>query len=124
MAGFSSFRALRPSPGSWLSRRLPSAPRHPDAFDCGLRVVAGTLPGASHRWRFRLSAVDPLHEGGTVVLNHGTALTLRLRVDREPAGAGPRPGYVQLSAVDVTTAARVSISAPLGEVSRFGIIEL
>jgi hypothetical protein len=125
MVGWLPSNARRPSPGSWLSNWLEKQQRHPDAFLCGIRVRHGTLPGVSGRWRFRVSAVDPLLADGVVTLHHGTDRTLRLHLDEDPFwpqdGAAPRPGHTVLIGTEVGSAARVLVSVPHGELVRFGI---
>jgi hypothetical protein len=109
----------RPSPGSWISSWLLQR-RHPDAFGCGVRVVEGAVAGESSRWRFRDSAIDRHASGEVIALNHGSKVSLRLRVG-EPLDLRTRPNHVVLSAVEVTAGALVQISVPLGELATFGI---
>ena len=113
----------RPSPSSWLGRLLERRARHPDEFDCALRVVSGHVDGESERWRYRRSAVDPLvRADGVVHLNHGTVARLQLRF------TGPRltrPGlrqyHVAWPATEVRTGARVEVAADPSEAVRFRI---
>jgi hypothetical protein len=121
MAGWLSNNSTRSSPGSWLHRRLAARARHPETFDCGVRVVAGTVGGEGPRWRYRVSAVDPLVADGVVTLHHGPNVALRLLVEPVPAGHGPRPGYRQLRAVEQQSGAQVRVSVDVGELGRFGV---
>jgi len=106
---------------NWLARQRP----HPDSFDCGVRTVDGTVPGESHRWRYRRSAVDRLRLGDVVTLHHGTKDTVQLRMDAEPywQGSGPRPrqGLIVLVGTVVGSGARLLVAVPPGEVVRFGV---
>lgn len=113
--------ATRPSRGSWVDSWLSRRQRHPESFDCGVRVLAGELHGERARWQFRVSAVDPLTDAGAYVLHHGTQVTLRLRPDGDGIGSGPRQGHVSFAATEVVTSARVQVSVPLGELVRFGL---
>jgi hypothetical protein len=54
----------------------------PDRFDCGVRVISGSLPGEGRRWKHRASRI----KGDQ--LQHGTLATFRLRV----RGEIPNPG--------------------------------
>lgn len=120
-----SFASLigRPSSGSWLDAWLQRRRRHPEAFSCGVRVVEGSAPGLGRRWRYRDSAVDPHPSDGAIALNHGSGVTLRLRlVDPvEPLAIRTRPDHLVVAGVDLRTGARIQLSVPRGELARFGI---
>ncbi|MCL2781881.1 MAG: hypothetical protein FWD74_10435 [Actinomycetia bacterium] len=115
--------SFRPSEGSLLDRLLAKTKRHPDVFDCGVRVRAGELPGESRRWRRKDSTVDPLPgDDGTVTLFHGAANALRLRVaPGSLTDAGHRPDEYAFDAVEQTSGATVRISVSGAELHRFGI---
>jgi hypothetical protein len=65
-----------------LTSRLRARVLGPNRFDCGVRVVAGSVPGEGRRWRHRASRIDG------DFLQHGRRATLLLRVQREI----PNPG--------------------------------
>jgi hypothetical protein len=109
------------SPTGWLQKRRARRARHPETFDCGVRVIDGALAGESDRWRYRISAADPLIAEGVVALNHGPDVTLRLVVDPVPSGAGRRPGHLRLTAVERGSGARVELSVSADELERFGL---
>ena len=119
----SAFRpnASKPSPGSWLDKQLSKRARHPDEFDCGVRVLEGAVARQGRRWRFRRSAVDLLITDGWVTLQHGLKSTLHLSVDPTADGPGPRPGHVVLRAVERDSGAVLQLSVDRGVVERFGI---
>jgi hypothetical protein len=125
MTGAFPSNAARSSPGSWLRTWLERQKRHPDAFDCGVRVQDGAVNGETSRWRYRTSAVDQPVSAALVTLHHGTKITLRLRIDGEPFrdGQAPRPrrGHAVLAAVDAQSGARLLLSVPLAELVRFGV---
>jgi hypothetical protein len=125
MTGAFPSNAARSSPGSWLRTWLERQKRHPDAFDCGVRVQDGAVHGETARWRYRTSAVDQLVSQGIVTLHHGTRITLRLRIGSEPfrheQGPRPRRGHVVLAAVDAQSGARLQVSFPPAELVRFGV---
>src|ERR1700748_941825 len=105
-------RMFRPTSDSlldrWLRRRTP----HPDAFRCGVRVIAGALAGESAEWRFALSGVDPLiGPDGLVSLDHGPNRRWRLRPDGDSLGpSAARPGWVEFAAREVDHEAELLIS--------------
>jgi hypothetical protein len=119
----------RPSPGSILHGWLAGRTQPGSTFDCGVRVLEGRIAKESGRWRHRASSADPLIVDGVVTLYHGTAATLRLRLDASPrmdlggAGAGVPSGHVVLSAQETVTGAHVLLSVAIGEVGRFGFQE-
>ena len=119
--------ASRSTPGSWLANLLDRLQLHPDSFVCGVRVVAGTVPGQSGRWRYRGSWVDPLILDGVVVFNHGTKQTLRLRIDSsEPSdydGPQPRDGMSVISATLVDGSTKILIATPSEKRSYFSSAE-
>ncbi|MCW2527569.1 MAG: hypothetical protein JWM76_2429 [Pseudonocardiales bacterium] len=122
---FLSPKARRSAPQSFLGKRLARQTPHPASFDCGIRVVSGSLAGEGSRWRYRVSGADPLIVGGVVKLKHGTKVTLRLLIDKESlddGGAGvTKPGYTVLTALELAVGAQVQISIPPGELERFGL---
>ena len=123
--------SARPSDGSWVQRWLERRAPHPDSFDCAVRVVAGTVPGESARWRFRPSAVDRRPPSAIdrrspsavaeVVLHHGRSVTLRLFGAEVISHRPPRPGHVVVAAVDAVSGAGVEVSLPAGELARLGL---
>jgi hypothetical protein len=125
MTGAFPSNAARSSPGSWLHTWLERQKRHPDTFDCGVRVRDGSVNGETARWRYRTSAVDQRVSDGIVTLRHGTKITLRLRIDDDPFwhGEGPRPrhGHAVLAAVDAESGAQLLVSVPPAELVRFGV---
>ena len=123
LGGFPS-NAANPSPGSWLDAWLHRRSRHRDEFRCGVRVVDGQqLAGESSRWTYRRSAVDPLASDGWITLWHGTGRALHLAIDPDAAAAGTdvRWRHVVLSAVERGSGARLELSVPIDEASRFGL---
>jgi hypothetical protein len=125
MTGAFPSNAARSSPGSWLHTWLEKQKRHPDTFDCGVRVRDDSVNGGTARWRYRTSAVDQLVSDGIVTLHHGTKITLRLRIDDDPfwhgEGSRPRHGHAVLAAVDAESGARLLVSVPPAELARFGV---
>jgi len=116
--------AMRPNTGSVLQRWLAGRAPHPDAFDCGVRVITGSVPGERSRWTFRTSAVDPFVQDGIITLRHGQT-QLRLVIDDvTPDDLAPhaaRPAHVIVPATEHDTQARVQVSVGLGELNRFGV---
>jgi hypothetical protein len=122
---FLSPKGRRSAPQSFLGKRAARRTPHPDSFDCGIRVITGSLDGESSRWRYRLSGADPLIVGDVVKLKHGTKVTLRLLIDKESRDDGggglTKPGYTVLTAVEQGVGAQVQISIPPAELERFGL---
>lgn len=114
---------LTPMSDTVLSRLLGRRAHHPDEFECAVRVVSGSIPGESAKWRYRRSAVDPfMPEVDVVTVTHGDVV-LRLRF----TGSGqPRNGNVRLHhrvwpAVELTSGARVEVAADAGEAVRLHV---
>lgn len=102
-----------PPPGSLLARWQERAPR--ESFICGVRVLAGLVPGEGHRWRYRRSAVDPLAIDGVLRLQHGRDSALRIRFDASAADApGPLAGYRTRHAIVELSGALIQVSFPAG----------
>jgi hypothetical protein len=124
MVGSFSSYVRGPAPGSLLHRWLAAHRQHPDSFDCGVRVIAGSVAGEGRRWRYRRSALDPLMTDGVRALNHGTKVRLYLMLAAGPFVVGAhatRPGHVLLSAAEVGSSAQLQLSVPVGELERFGL---
>jgi hypothetical protein len=115
--------ARRSTPGSLIERWMSKLQQHPDSFDCGVRVLAGTVAGEGARWQYRRSGADPLIVDHVVHLNHGTRVALRLIVDvgADAPDDGVRAGHTSLRATDRDSGARLQISVNPGELWRFGI---
>ena len=113
-----------PSSTSLLGRFLARQARHPDEFDCAVRVVAGELPGEAGRWRYRRSAVDPLMPASDVVtLTHGrVVLRLRFTGDTRPRSGSVRSHHRIWPATELTTGALVEVAADAGEEVRFRLL--
>ena len=116
---------MAPSPSSLFGGFLARRARHPDEFDCAVRVLAGSVPGESRRWRYRRSAVDPLMpEWDVVTLTHGNVV-LRLSFTGETRPrcdatfGGVRLTHRVWPATEVGTGAELEVAADAGEAVRF-----
>jgi hypothetical protein len=115
--------ARRSTPGSFIDRFMSRLQQHPDSFDCGIRVLAGSVAGEGPRWQYRRSGADPLIVDHVVHLNHGTKVPLRLIVDTgaDAPDDGVRAGHTSFCATDRDSGARLQVSVNAGELWRFGI---
>jgi len=117
-------QSWRPPPDSLIGRWFADRPHH-DSFDCGVRVVSGTVAGERSRWTFRRSAVDALLDDVAVVLHHGRKVTLRLALADPPlvpgAGSPARLDYAVIRAQDRPTGAQVEVSCAVNQLFRFGL---
>jgi hypothetical protein len=89
--------------GRWFGRRSS-----PDQFSCGVRVVAGELPGEGPDWSYRPSALDPTP--GELVLVHGD-VRLRLRELIDEPDVAARPGLRVWRATETVSGAWVQLAA-------------
>ena len=129
MAEWPRVPAARPASGTLLDRLLKRKQRHPDEFDCAVRVVEGAVPGESARWRYRRSAVDPLVEQvpmtrqPVITLYHGPEVRLRIRFtgEQRPGSATLRRYHVIWPGTELTTGARVEVAADVSEADRLHI---
>ncbi len=112
---------MTPSSTSVLGHVLAKRARHPDEFDCAVRVVAGAVPGEATRWRYRRSAVDPLMlDWDIITVTHGSVvLRLRFTGENRPRSGSVRVHHRIWPATDVPTGASVEIAADAGEAVRF-----
>lgn len=128
MSLWRSGNPIRPAPDSLLDKVVAGF-LHPDPnlFACGVRVLRGSVPGESGRWRFRRSALDRYEDGHTRTLRHGrTALVLRDPVVF-PAATSERPrrnGHALFVATEEHTGADLLLSVAVGQLDRFGITSL
>ena len=106
------------APVQALSRLLSRRPSAGEAFDCGVRVVEGTVDGEGWRWRYRSSVVAPKRPDGVTVLHHGRDVVLRLRIDGDATRHRLRPRYVLLTGEEVDSGARIRLSCRPDAASR------
>jgi hypothetical protein len=114
---------VKPGAGSLLGRFFARRQRHPDEFDCAVRVVAGTVDGETDQFRYRRSALDPLVLDDVHELTHGT-VRLRLRGFGEPrsvTGLRVRSDHVVWSAELADGSATVELAADVEVTSRLGM---
>jgi hypothetical protein len=118
-------QSWRPPPDSLIGRWFAER-RHPDSFDCGVRVTSGVVAGERSRWTYRRSAVDPPSEYDVgVILHHGTKVTLRLTLADPPLVQAASPSakldYAVIRAVDAATQAGVEVCCAVNQLFRFGL---
>lgn len=80
------------------------------AFQCGIRVVDGSVTGEARHWRYRRSVAAPVRPDGLILLRHGHDVVLHLRVEPGTQRHWLRPGYTLLCATEAVSGARLRVS--------------